>query len=122
MISQVGVLISVLFFLGILCVATWGLFFPLRRLSAGRQFCTSVLLLILSWLWESNTALVMQRGRHSCVTLPLWPPFSGQPVNAPQWLVFGMSLIAMTSIPLVILSILRLANVSRTERNAALLK
>src|SRR3954447_1834778 len=88
--------------------------FALRKVAAARQLLVSVLIFVLGVAWHTNTALALQRGGY-CKTLPMWPPFSGRAVDAPQVLMAFVALITVASMPMLLISCIRLWRNSRTK-------
>src|SRR3954453_10628083 len=89
-----GIVASFVLMITIVAAATAAWTIAIRRLRLAWQVLITLALLLLSWAWEANTALVLQRATpRYCKILPLWPPFSGPPVDVPQWLMVGMSFV-----------------------------
>ena len=94
--------------LGVVVAALW---LPLKRLAPRIRLCVTLAELGVSWAFQTSTALVYTRNGY-CETQPLWPPFTGQPFHAPQSMMLGISLVAIASIPLVIMSAVGLRRVN----------
>jgi hypothetical protein len=68
-----------------------------RKLPAKTQLLISVCMVVATWTWEANTAMVLQRVGRYCLSEPMWPPFIGPGVYVPQPIMLVMSLLAFGS-------------------------
>lgn len=94
--------------IAVLAVVVALLWMPLRYLPRRMRLWLTIAALVVSWAFEANTAnFVLTRSGH-CETMPIWPPFVGTPVHAPQAIMGIVALLAAVSVPLVVMSFVSL--------------
>ncbi len=94
---MIGKVVTLLVFASVGSIlAFW--YYLTRNLPAKTQLSISVCMVVLTWAWEANTAMVLQRVGRYCFDEPMWPPFSGHTVLVPQPIMLVMSLLFFGSL------------------------